>query len=545
MALILICGSGLWAQEQTVDQQSLESAGGESAVLNAEQEMTTHLKELEELEQERAEIEKTIGELSTLLEDAAASGDMDGMVKAKDNLRTAESSLSRVQEQISATLALYKGAAESYRIASQEARLAKESKSAGSQKTPLTEAMQLKEQARRTEKEVELAEKKIATIQENIGILNQQQEGVNEDINEISKALQDPNVNAAQRLDLMKNHQRLLEQEQELEDKLASRRQELVAAKVEQRIKLDKAAEEVLIYKKWRKKIIRSLVFIAIVITVLMILRMIVSNRIKTPHRRYYLNRSLSILMVFVVLIGLLVIFVRDFAYLVTGMGVVLAGLAIALQELLASFFAWFLIQSAKGYRVRDWIRVGEQYGEVVDIGLLTTVLAQVSPIADSGDTGGRWTGGLTLFSNSAIFKHPLINYTKGYPFMWCAITYTITFESNWKNAETMIAQAAVDKEISHAARQAAKNIDEMTTRFAIKVRDTEPSVRARIGASGVHLTLRFLAHPRRRRLLMDKINRQVLEAVSEAEDVELAYDTIRVIPTVGKDAQSLGPARV
>ena len=259
---------------------------------------------------------------------------------------------------------------------------------------------------------------------------------------------------------------------------------------------------------------------------------MIVSRRIKTPDRRYYLNRSLSILMVFVVLIGLLVIFVRDFAYLVTGMGVVLAGMAIALQELLASFFAWFLIQSAKGYRVRDWIRVGEQYGEVLDIGLLTTVLAQVSPIADSGDTGGRWTGGLTLFSNSAIFKYPVINYTQGYPFMWCSITFTITFESNWKTAEMLIGQAAGNEEITYAARQAAKNIDEMTTRFAIKVRSTEPSVRVRIGASGVHLTLRFLAHPRRRRLLIDKINRHVLESIERVQDVHLAYDTLRIIPT-------------
>lgn len=214
------------------------------------------------------------------------------------------------------------------------------------------------------------------------------------------------------------------------------------------------------------------------------------------------------------------------------GLGVAVAGLAIALQELISSFFAWFLIHGSKVYRIRDWIRVGEQYGEVLDIDLFVTVLAQVSTIDTSGETGGRWTGGRTFFSNSAIFKHPVVNYTKGYPFICSSITYTVTFESNWKTAEKLILEAAANEEIAHAAREAAKKIDQMTTNFAIRVRNTEPSVRARIGASGINLTLRFLSHPRRRRLLVDRINRQVLETVNSAKDVQLAYDTIRVIPT-------------
>lgn len=279
-------------------------------------------------------------------------------------------------------------------------------------------------------------------------------------------------------------------------------------------------------------KYFKIVFFLAAVVILLMLLRMVVSNRVKDPQRRYYINRSLSILTVFIVLIGLLIIFVRDFAYILTGLGVAVAGLAIALQEMITSFFAWFLIQGSKGYRVRDWIRIGEQYGEVVDIGLFVTVLAQVSAIEQKGEIGGGWTGGLTFISNSVIFKKSIVNYSKGYPFMWCIMTYVVTFESNWKHAEKLIFEASVNEEIVHTARQAAKKIEEMTTNFAIKVRNTKPVVRTRAGGSGVELTLRFLAHPSRRLLLMDKINRQVLEAVSIANDVRFAYDTMRVIPT-------------
>jgi small-conductance mechanosensitive channel len=111
-------------------------------------------------------------------------------------------------------------------------------------------------------------------------------------------------------------------------------------------------------------------------------------------------------------------------------------------------------------------------------------------------------------------------------------MTYTVTFESNWKHAEKLILEATVNEEITNTARQAANKIEEMMTNFAIKVRNTNPVVFTRTGGSGVELTLRFLAHPKRRRLLMDKVNRQILEAVNRANDVDFAYDTMRVIPT-------------
>lgn len=93
----------------------------------------------------------------------------------------------------------------------------------------------------------------------------------------------------------------------------------------------------------------------------------------------------------------------RDFRHLATGMGVAVAGLAVALQEVITSFFSWSLIRGSQGYRVRDWIQIGDQYGEVVDISLMLTTLGQVTPIGPRGEAGGGWTGGLTILPNSAI----------------------------------------------------------------------------------------------------------------------------------------------
>jgi small-conductance mechanosensitive channel len=532
LVFVLFCSLGVWAQEVPSYQPTSVTSELESELARAEREMASRLEELEHLKQEQKAIEQSIEDAQTLFKEAVMSGDAAKKTKAADIIRAAEKALSTVKQKISSTQQLYNRAVESDRTERESAKLLKEPAPTDVQKTPLKDAIQKKTQAEQAEKGADLVEKRVTTLQKMLEILSEQQKRLIKDIDKISEQLDEQNLPSEQRNDLLQSRQDLIAKQRELETNMVKLRQELVAAKVEQRIKSDKAAEETVKYKKWQKKILRSFIFMAAVVMLLMLLRKVVSNRVKDPQRRYYLNRSLSILMVFVVLIGLLIIFVRDFAYLVTGVGVAVIGMAIALQEMIASFFAWFLIQGLRGYRVRDWIRIGEHYGEVVDIGLLVTVLAQISAIDTKGETGGRWTGGLTLFSNSIIFKKPLVNYTRGYPFMWSSMTYTVTFESNWKHAEKLILEAAVNEEIVHAARQAAKKIEEMTTNFAIRVRNTKPVVRTRTGGNGVELTLLFLAHPEHRRRLMDKVNRQILEAINRANDVKFAYDTMRVIPT-------------
>jgi hypothetical protein len=44
------------------------------------------------------------------------------------------------------------------------------------------------------------------------------------------------------------------------------------------------------------------------------------------------------------------------------------------------------------------------------------------------------------------------------------------------------------------------------------------------------------MAHPRRRRALIDGVNRDVIKAITAAEGIDFAYNTLRVIPTPIED---------
>jgi small-conductance mechanosensitive channel len=138
---------------------------------------------------------------------------------------------------------------------------------------------------------------------------------------------------------------------------------------------------------------------------------------------------------------------------------------------------------------------------------------------------------------NNNVFKNPLVNYTRGFPFIWCALRYNITFESNWVRAREIILDVLrSEPEIEDADRQAKKYFEEMAASFSIKVDPTEPVVRCWTSGVGVEFTARFLAHPRRRADLIDTVNRKLLQRITQSDDIRFAYWTIRSIATPPTD---------
>lgn len=263
------------------------------------------------------------------------------------------------------------------------------------------------------------------------------------------------------------------------------------------------------------------------------ILRMFVIRRIHDLQRRYFLNKVLSLLTALVIVVGLVFVFSDQYSNLLTLFGLSVAGITIALQELVASFAAWFFIKGSRGFRTGDWIAIGEHQGEVIDVSFTHTTMQQCAPDSDRATITGTLTGGLTVLMNNQVFKQPLVNYTRGFPFVWCSLTYVVTYESDWELAREKLLEAALsEREITQTAAQAYSQIQHMASELSIQVDSTDPIVRTWPGNNGIELTLRFLAHPRRRPTLQDRVNLHVLRAVLQTNKIEFAYPTIRAIPT-------------
>ena len=140
-------------------------------------------------------------------------------------------------------------------------------------------------------------------------------------------------------------------------------------------------------------------------------------------HRRAAAERasagaSTSVLKVIIRVVAALAI-----GFLVVGMpaqattvfGLAGAGLTVALKDFIVAFFGWFILMGKNGIRLGDWVEIRGVGGEVVEIGLLRTVILETGSWADAGHPTGRR---VAFVNNFAIEGH-FFNFSTSGKWMW------------------------------------------------------------------------------------------------------------------------------
>lgn len=246
-------------------------------------------------------------------------------------------------------------------------------------------------------------------------------------------------------------------------------------------------------------------------------------RRLQDESHYFQWSKTMSYVMVLAGFFGLGAIWVEDVRSLATFLGVLTAGVAIAMRDVLVSVMAWVFIVSRKPFEIGDRIQVGETTGDVIDLGILHFALMEVGNWVHADQSTGR----IVHVPNSTVFNLPVANYTKGINYIWHEIPVHITFESNWQKAKQILSEIA-ERHSMKVTEDAAEAIKHATRRFLIKYSPFTPIVYTRVERDGVQLTIRYLCSPRRRRSSENDIWEDILIAFQETPDIRIAYPTQR-----------------
>lgn len=203
--------------------------------------------------------------------------------------------------------------------------------------------------------------------------------------------------------------------------------------------------------------------------------------------------------------------------------GLLSAGVAIALSGLIAAVAGWFFILLRRPFEVGDRIQVGEHAGDVIDIRLFKFTLMEIGNWVDADQSTGR----VIHVPNGKVLTEAVINYTRGFHYIWNEIPVRITFESDWQRAKGILQEIA-DRHVGETTEHARQALKRATRRFLLYYSRLTPIVYTKVDDSGVVLTVRHLTEPRSRRGATQAIWEDVLRAFQEAPDIELAYPTRR-----------------
>lgn len=91
------------------------------------------------------------------------------------------------------------------------------------------------------------------------------------------------------------------------------------------------------------------------------------------------------------------------------------AGLTVALKDFIVGFFGWFILMGRNGIRPGDWVEINGIGGEVVEVGLLHTVILETGNWSDAGHPTGR----KVTFVNSFAIEGHYFNFSTTGQWLW------------------------------------------------------------------------------------------------------------------------------
>ncbi len=547
LSALLVVASAYIADAQTEHGYKIDarngSAGAEGENARSEQELAGRTVELRKAQEAEDQQRQAVEDLEKELETAKQSGDASSAASAEAKLLEAEQLLTRLAQQTATAQKLLAQAKEKLDIAKKKQELAaakSEPNHNGGEKSkaPFEDVLNRRLRVEQATHEAELAQKQTRTLRDQLQTMLARQKELRATGDELGLKLNAQDIPSTERQRLWNERQEYIEAARKITEEIQLVREEILLAEATQLIKEDAADEALTAYNRWTTSLILSGFLLGAALLLVIAARVVLARVVREPERRYTVNKLFSLATTLIVVFGLFFIFAEQFSSMLTLFGFAVAGLAIALQEVIASLAAWFFIRGSRGYATGDWVQIGAEFGEVVDITFLRTTIEQFQPLSTDGKpSGANPTGGLIVLMNNAVFKHTLVNYTRGYPYVWCSLAYNVPFESNWERARDILHDAMLaEPEIIDTARRAKKNIGEMASSYHIRIGSTEPVVRTWVSGVGVELTMRFLAHPRSRPVLLDIVNLRVLRAIQQTDDVRFAYWTVRSIATPPKE---------
>ncbi len=270
-------------------------------------------------------------------------------------------------------------------------------------------------------------------------------------------------------------------------------------------------------------KLLASLAVILLVWLLRFLVIRVVVARTDDVRVRYSWRKTSTYIVVILAFFVLARIWIAGVGELTTYLGLVSAGIAIALRDPLVNLAGWAFLMWRRPFEVGDRIQIGEYRGDVIDLRIFQFTLMEIGNWVDADQSTGR----VVHIPNGKVFTEMQANYSKGFKYIWNEVPVLITFESDWKKAKELLENIA-SQHAAHLSDAAARKVREASKKFMIFYSRLTPTVYTSVKDCGVLLTVRYLCDPRDRRGTEQGIWEDILTQFGSADDIDFAYPTVR-----------------
>lgn len=284
-------------------------------------------------------------------------------------------------------------------------------------------------------------------------------------------------------------------------------------------------------------KLVAAALAVTVVLVISTFLQRSIGRYVKDSDTRYRARKFVSLLGYLTAFLALTVVFSDRLGGFTVAFGVAGAGIAFALQEVIASVAGWIAISFGGFYSTGDRVEVGGIRGDVIDVSVLRTTLMEVGEWVN----GDLYTGRIVRVANSFVFKSPVFNYSGDFPFLWDEITLPVKYGSDWKLARTML-RGLVNDVLVEYSNQVKDSWQAMVRQYRVEDANVEPMITLRTTDNWIEFTVRYVVDYRKRRWMKDYLFTRILEEIDKSENrIRLASATFEVVPGSSLDVRLSG----
>jgi small-conductance mechanosensitive channel len=260
-------------------------------------------------------------------------------------------------------------------------------------------------------------------------------------------------------------------------------------------------------------KCVAAVIGILLIHAAFRVLEQTLPRRFGRADARYRVRKFLVFSGYLSILLFLAILFEDRLGRLSFAFGVVGAGVAVALQDVLASIAGAFSIGFSKLYTVGDRVQIGDTRGDVIDIGLLRTTLMETGNWVSRDLYNGR----VVRIPNSAVLKGSVFNYSQGFQFIWDEIKVLFTTTSDYKLAREMLLRVAKDA-IGEYLLEAQISWKAMSDNYGSVNPPLEPTVALVVNAGSLEFSVSYVVDYTKRTAVQDQLFTKIVEEIANSK---------------------------
>ena len=281
---------------------------------------------------------------------------------------------------------------------------------------------------------------------------------------------------------------------------------------------------------------LRYLIWLVLVIALIQYLRRLIRRNVTDSNTRYKSQKTVEVFGYLFLILITISYFTGNIRDIALAIGLFTAGVTITLQELILSIAGSVYIFLVKVYKPGDRIEINGIKGDVIDIDSIYTTMMEIGEWVSSDNYSGR----IVKLSNAFVFRGPVYNYSRDFPFIWDEIDLPIRYGSDVEQARDIVLNIA-SSQLSDYVKASVEKWKSVVGRYYIENAMVEPTLAITLTDNWIRFNLRYIVDYKKRRYIKHMLNDLIRKEIEKTDGkIALASTTVEVVrvPVIEVDSK-------